>query len=175
MWLKASTSDLRQAVMVCGERVLSVVCCDPLQYDPQFGDAFWNSSKYNIVSYLLRLMTSWAIVCNVWYMPPMVRKVISIWFTDCYRRTWLCLQVPLFTLAPLAPAPNPPLPTPCLQIRVLYWTFVSVDFVWLDLAFSDAAWYHQQCIKYVKDSSNYSAIHSSNAVNVPSCGSKNFP
>ncbi|XP_010581573.1 PREDICTED: glycerol-3-phosphate acyltransferase 3 isoform X2 [Haliaeetus leucocephalus] len=45
-----------------------------IKYDPQFGDAFWNSSKYNIVSYLLRLMTSWAIVCNVWYMPPMVRK-----------------------------------------------------------------------------------------------------
>uniref|UniRef100_A0A663LZ52 Glycerol-3-phosphate acyltransferase 3 n=1 Tax=Athene cunicularia TaxID=194338 RepID=A0A663LZ52_ATHCN len=45
-----------------------------IKYDPQFGDAFWNSSKYNIVSYLLRIMTSWAIVCNVWYMPPMVRK-----------------------------------------------------------------------------------------------------
>ncbi|XP_064005611.1 glycerol-3-phosphate acyltransferase 3 isoform X2 [Pogoniulus pusillus] len=45
-----------------------------IKYDPQFGDAFWNSSKYNIVSYLLRIMTSWAIVCNVWYMPPMVRE-----------------------------------------------------------------------------------------------------
>uniref|UniRef100_A0A8B9FT25 Phospholipid/glycerol acyltransferase domain-containing protein n=1 Tax=Amazona collaria TaxID=241587 RepID=A0A8B9FT25_9PSIT len=45
-----------------------------IKYDPQFGDAFWNSSKYNIVSYLLRIMTSWAIVCNVWYMPPMVRQ-----------------------------------------------------------------------------------------------------
>ncbi|XP_051645557.1 glycerol-3-phosphate acyltransferase 3 [Manacus candei] len=45
-----------------------------IKYDPQFGDAFWNSSKYNIVSYLLRIMTSWAIVCNVWYLPPMVRE-----------------------------------------------------------------------------------------------------
>ncbi|KAB1282589.1 Glycerol-3-phosphate acyltransferase 3 [Camelus dromedarius] len=36
------------------------------QYNPQFGDAFWNSSKYNMVSYLLRMMTSWAIVCDVW-------------------------------------------------------------------------------------------------------------
>uniref|UniRef100_A0A8C4VQF5 Glycerol-3-phosphate acyltransferase 3 n=1 Tax=Gopherus evgoodei TaxID=1825980 RepID=A0A8C4VQF5_9SAUR len=45
-----------------------------IKYDPQFGDAFWNSSKYDIVSYLLRIMTSWAIVCNVWYMPPMVRE-----------------------------------------------------------------------------------------------------
>ncbi|NXS11979.1 GPAT3 acyltransferase, partial [Neodrepanis coruscans] len=45
-----------------------------IKYDPQFGDAFWNSSKYSIVSYLLRIMTSWAIVCNVWYLPPMVRE-----------------------------------------------------------------------------------------------------
>ncbi|TRY71415.1 hypothetical protein DNTS_011661 [Danionella cerebrum] len=36
-----------------------------IKYDPQFGDAFWNSSRYSMVSYLLRMMTSWAIVCNV--------------------------------------------------------------------------------------------------------------
>uniref|UniRef100_A0A8C0RHV3 Glycerol-3-phosphate acyltransferase 3 n=1 Tax=Canis lupus familiaris TaxID=9615 RepID=A0A8C0RHV3_CANLF len=45
-----------------------------IKYNPQFGDAFWNSSKYNMVSYLLRMMTSWAIVCDVWYMPPMSRE-----------------------------------------------------------------------------------------------------
>ncbi|KAJ8787696.1 hypothetical protein J1605_022727 [Eschrichtius robustus] len=45
-----------------------------IKYNPQFGDAFWNSSKYNMVSYLLRVMTSWAIVCDVWYMPPMTRE-----------------------------------------------------------------------------------------------------
>ncbi|XP_032808357.1 glycerol-3-phosphate acyltransferase 3-like [Petromyzon marinus] len=45
-----------------------------IKYDPQFGDAFWNSSKYGMVSYLLRMMTSWAIVCNVWYLPPMTRQ-----------------------------------------------------------------------------------------------------
>ncbi|KAJ6657506.1 hypothetical protein lerEdw1_002441 [Lerista edwardsae] len=45
-----------------------------IKYDPQFGDAFWNSSKHGIVSYLLRIMTSWAIVCHVWYMPPMTRE-----------------------------------------------------------------------------------------------------
>ena len=33
-----------------------------LQYDPQFGDAFYNSSKYGMMTYLLRMMTSWAIV-----------------------------------------------------------------------------------------------------------------
>lgn len=45
-----------------------------IKYDPQFGDAFWNSAKYNMVSYLLRMMTSWAIVVNVWYLPPMTRE-----------------------------------------------------------------------------------------------------
>ncbi|XP_041956441.1 glycerol-3-phosphate acyltransferase 3-like [Alosa sapidissima] len=45
-----------------------------IKYDPQFGDAFWNSSKYNMVSYLLRMMTSWAIKCNVWYLPAMAQE-----------------------------------------------------------------------------------------------------
>uniref|UniRef100_A0A8C9SKC7 1-acylglycerol-3-phosphate O-acyltransferase 9, like n=1 Tax=Scleropages formosus TaxID=113540 RepID=A0A8C9SKC7_SCLFO len=45
-----------------------------IKYDPQFGDAFWNSGKYNMVSYLLRMMTSWAIVCNVWYLPAVERQ-----------------------------------------------------------------------------------------------------
>ncbi|XP_043915278.1 glycerol-3-phosphate acyltransferase 3 [Protopterus annectens] len=45
-----------------------------IKYNPQFGDAFWNSSKYSMVSYLLRMMTSWAIVCSVWYLPPVTRQ-----------------------------------------------------------------------------------------------------
>uniref|UniRef100_A0A9J7XKW4 Phospholipid/glycerol acyltransferase domain-containing protein n=3 Tax=Cyprinus carpio TaxID=7962 RepID=A0A9J7XKW4_CYPCA len=42
-----------------------------IKYDPRFGDAFWNSSKFGMVNYLLRMMSSWAIVCSVWYLPPM--------------------------------------------------------------------------------------------------------
>ncbi|XP_075938937.1 glycerol-3-phosphate acyltransferase 3 [Anarhichas minor] len=45
-----------------------------IKYDARFGDAFWNSSKYNMVSYLLRMMTSWAVVVSVWYLPPMTRQ-----------------------------------------------------------------------------------------------------
>ncbi|XP_062333646.1 glycerol-3-phosphate acyltransferase 4-like isoform X2 [Osmerus eperlanus] len=45
-----------------------------IKYDPRFGDAFWNSSKFGMVSYLLRMMSSWAIVCSVWYLPPMERE-----------------------------------------------------------------------------------------------------
>ncbi|CAH0599577.1 unnamed protein product [Chrysodeixis includens] len=44
-----------------------------IKYDPRFGDAFWNSSRYGMLHYLLNMMTSWAIVCDVWYMPAMTR------------------------------------------------------------------------------------------------------
>lgn len=42
-----------------------------MKYDPLFSDAFWNSSEQGWCEYLLRVMTSWAIICNVWYLPPM--------------------------------------------------------------------------------------------------------
>ncbi|XP_041666514.1 glycerol-3-phosphate acyltransferase 4 isoform X1 [Cheilinus undulatus] len=45
-----------------------------IKYDPRFGDAFWNSSKFGLVNYLLSMMSSWAIVCSVWYLPPMNRE-----------------------------------------------------------------------------------------------------
>uniref|UniRef100_A0A8D3DP23 Phospholipid/glycerol acyltransferase domain-containing protein n=1 Tax=Scophthalmus maximus TaxID=52904 RepID=A0A8D3DP23_SCOMX len=45
-----------------------------IKYDPRFGDAFWNSSKFGMVNYLLCMMSSWAIVCSVWYLPPMSRE-----------------------------------------------------------------------------------------------------
>ncbi len=45
-----------------------------IKYDAQFGDAFWNSSQNGMVSYIYMMMTSWAIVCDVWYLPPMRRK-----------------------------------------------------------------------------------------------------
>ncbi|GAU95244.1 hypothetical protein RvY_06892 [Ramazzottius varieornatus] len=44
-----------------------------IKYDPRFGDAYWNSSKQTMIQYLLMMMTSWAIVCDVWYLPPMQR------------------------------------------------------------------------------------------------------
>ncbi|KAK3864032.1 hypothetical protein Pcinc_030246 [Petrolisthes cinctipes] len=45
-----------------------------IKYDPRFGDAFWNSSKESMISYIYMMMTSWAIVCDVWYLPPMLRR-----------------------------------------------------------------------------------------------------
>ncbi|CAH0553211.1 unnamed protein product [Brassicogethes aeneus] len=49
----------------------SVIYPVAIKYDPRFGDAFWNSSKYSMMQYLYMMMTSWAIVCDVWYLPPM--------------------------------------------------------------------------------------------------------
>lgn len=45
-----------------------------IKYDPKFGDAFWNSSQNGMLSYIYMMMTSWAIVCDVWYLPPMRRR-----------------------------------------------------------------------------------------------------
>ncbi|XP_048834405.1 glycerol-3-phosphate acyltransferase 4-like [Brienomyrus brachyistius] len=45
-----------------------------IKYDPRFAEAFWNSSKFGMVNYLLRMMSSWAVVCSVWYLPPMHKE-----------------------------------------------------------------------------------------------------
>uniref|UniRef100_A0AC35TXF0 PlsC domain-containing protein n=1 Tax=Rhabditophanes sp. KR3021 TaxID=114890 RepID=A0AC35TXF0_9BILA len=44
-----------------------------MKYDSLLGDAFWNSSQQSCSNYILRLLTSWAIICDVWYLPPMTR------------------------------------------------------------------------------------------------------
>ncbi|TRY60182.1 hypothetical protein DNTS_003793 [Danionella cerebrum] len=54
--------------------IASTVYPVAIKYDPRFGEAFWNSSKFGMVNYLLRMMSSWAIVCSVWYLPPMSRQ-----------------------------------------------------------------------------------------------------
>ncbi|XP_018376657.1 PREDICTED: glycerol-3-phosphate acyltransferase 3 isoform X2 [Trachymyrmex cornetzi] len=52
----------------------SIVYPVAIKYDPRFGDAFWNSNRYSMLQYLYMMMSSWAIVCDVWYLPPMRRK-----------------------------------------------------------------------------------------------------
>lgn len=46
-----------------------------IKYDLRFGDAFWNSSKHTMLQYLILMMTSWAIVVDVFYLPPMEKEV----------------------------------------------------------------------------------------------------
>lgn len=45
-----------------------------IKYDPRFGDAFWNSSKHSMLQYLMLMMTSWAIVVDVFYLPKMSKR-----------------------------------------------------------------------------------------------------
>jgi len=45
-----------------------------IKYNPWFGDAFWNSSKYGMLTYLFRVMSSWALVADVWYLPSMTKS-----------------------------------------------------------------------------------------------------
>ena len=45
------------------------------QYDLRFGDAFWNSSKMGMLQHIWEILTSWALVADVWYLPPMDKQV----------------------------------------------------------------------------------------------------
>uniref|UniRef100_A0A914MV91 Phospholipid/glycerol acyltransferase domain-containing protein n=1 Tax=Meloidogyne incognita TaxID=6306 RepID=A0A914MV91_MELIC len=46
-----------------------------MKYDSRFGDAFWNSSEQSYFEYLMQMMSSWALICNVWYLPAMRRNL----------------------------------------------------------------------------------------------------
>ncbi|KAM7540804.1 hypothetical protein Aperf_G00000042512 [Anoplocephala perfoliata] len=41
-----------------------------IKYDPKYADCFWNSSQDGLFRYLVKMMTSWAMVVDVWYLPP---------------------------------------------------------------------------------------------------------
>ncbi|VBB27079.1 unnamed protein product [Acanthocheilonema viteae] len=42
-----------------------------MKYDSRFGDPFWNSSEHGWFENCFRMLTSWAIICDVWYLEPM--------------------------------------------------------------------------------------------------------
>jgi hypothetical protein len=69
----------------------------PIKYDPRFGDAFWNSQQQSWMEYILSMMTCWAIVADVWYLPRMemlVRSCVHVRAhavpTHSQTRTQLC-------------------------------------------------------------------------------------
>ncbi|XP_076053326.1 glycerol-3-phosphate acyltransferase 3-like isoform X2 [Oratosquilla oratoria] len=49
----------------------SVIYPIAIRFDPRYGDAFWWQDTFG--QYAFSMMTSWAIVCDVYYLPPMVR------------------------------------------------------------------------------------------------------
>ena len=50
------------------------VCPVAIKYNKIFVDAFWNSRAQAFPMHLLTLMCSWAVVCDVWYLPPQHRR-----------------------------------------------------------------------------------------------------
>ncbi|KAK9057147.1 hypothetical protein SSX86_024514 [Deinandra increscens subsp. villosa] len=58
----------------------ATVCPIAIKYNKIFVDAFWNSRKQefsiqtSFTTHLLQLMTSWAVVCDVWYLEPQNMK-----------------------------------------------------------------------------------------------------
>ncbi|XP_076053323.1 glycerol-3-phosphate acyltransferase 4-like [Oratosquilla oratoria] len=52
--------------------VNSVIFPIVIKFDARYGDAFWWQDTF--LPYIVSMMTSWAIVCDVWYLPPMYRK-----------------------------------------------------------------------------------------------------
>uniref|UniRef100_A0A671SE19 Glycerol-3-phosphate acyltransferase 4-like n=1 Tax=Sinocyclocheilus anshuiensis TaxID=1608454 RepID=A0A671SE19_9TELE len=73
IWFERSEVKDRHLVINLHFEIGSTVYPVAIKYDPRFGEAFWNSSKFGMVNYLLHMMSSWAIVCSVWYLPPMSR------------------------------------------------------------------------------------------------------
>lgn len=41
-----------------------------IKYDSRFADPFWNSSTTSLLQHLLLIMTSWSLVVDIYYMPP---------------------------------------------------------------------------------------------------------
>ncbi|CAL4061621.1 unnamed protein product, partial [Meganyctiphanes norvegica] len=47
----------------------SVIYPIAIRFDPRYGDAFWWQDTF--LEYVFSMMTSWAIVADIWYLPPM--------------------------------------------------------------------------------------------------------
>ncbi len=48
-----------------------------IKYNKVFVDAFWNSKKQTFIQHLYTLMTSWAVVADIWYMVGSSRRNFS--------------------------------------------------------------------------------------------------
>ncbi|XP_030379035.1 glycerol-3-phosphate acyltransferase 3 [Scaptodrosophila lebanonensis] len=45
-----------------------------VRYDRRFGETFWDSSRYSMLRYMLMVISSWSILCDIWYMPALLRR-----------------------------------------------------------------------------------------------------
>ncbi|XP_034472251.1 glycerol-3-phosphate acyltransferase 3 [Drosophila innubila] len=54
--------------------ICNVVYPVAVRYDRRFGDAFWDSTRCSMMRYILMVISSWSIKCDVWYMPALRRR-----------------------------------------------------------------------------------------------------
>jgi len=52
----------------------ATICPIAIKYNKTFVDAFWNSRKRPFQWHLFDLMSSWAVICDVWYLEPQTRE-----------------------------------------------------------------------------------------------------
>ena len=59
-----------------------------LKYRNRFGDPFWNSQTTSFPRHLFDLMTSWALVCDAYYLDPLqlLKNKTSIQFENRVRQ-----------------------------------------------------------------------------------------
>ncbi|PIK56591.1 putative glycerol-3-phosphate acyltransferase 4, partial [Apostichopus japonicus] len=78
------------SVMMFKKAALKSGCDLPvaMKYDPRFCDPFWNSSQDSFVRYLIKIMTSWSVVCDIWYLPPEHQKEGKIVTPLCLTGSW---------------------------------------------------------------------------------------
>ncbi|KAI8800107.1 hypothetical protein BJ742DRAFT_94076 [Cladochytrium replicatum] len=49
----------------------AAVCPVAIKYNKRWADAYWSTKTQTFVTHILYLMTRWALVADVWYLPPM--------------------------------------------------------------------------------------------------------
>ena len=56
------------AISLCSQGITVIPIA--IKYNNISVDAYWHSRKQSFTQHLFSLMTSWAVVCDVWYMEP---------------------------------------------------------------------------------------------------------
>jgi len=87
-------SNICQALMRGAFDLGCKICPIAIKYNKTFGDTFWNSRRQSFTQHLMTLMTSWAVVADVWYLEPqeMLPGEDSIAFAERVREM-ICKQV----------------------------------------------------------------------------------
>lgn len=52
----------------------ATVCPIAIKYNKIFVDAFWNSKRQSFTAHLAKIMRSWALVADVWFLEPQTRR-----------------------------------------------------------------------------------------------------